>query len=63
MLRVLTIRATQAVVVLVGITAACFFILNLTGDPAALSMVTQTLEAMASTSRCWCSFCAIWAAR
>ena len=43
MLRVLTIRATQAVVVLVGITAACFFILNLTGDPAAL-MLPETAD-------------------
>jgi peptide/nickel transport system permease protein len=36
MLRFLAGRLAQAVVVLVGITATCFLILHLTGDPAAL---------------------------
>jgi ABC-type dipeptide/oligopeptide/nickel transport system permease component len=38
MLRVLIVRLTQAVVVLIGITAVCFLILHLTADPAALML-------------------------
>jgi peptide/nickel transport system permease protein len=38
MLRVLISRLAQAVVVLIGITAVCFFILHLTADPAALML-------------------------
>ncbi len=38
MRRILISRALQAVVVLLGITGACFLILHLTGDPAALML-------------------------
>lgn len=38
MLRILITRSAQALIVLVGITAACFLILHLTGDPAALML-------------------------
>ena len=38
MLRVIAARCAQALVVLFGITATCFVILHLTGDPAALML-------------------------
>ena len=38
MLHVLGLRLAQAVVVLIGVTAVCFFVLHLTADPAALML-------------------------
>jgi peptide/nickel transport system permease protein len=45
MLRFLAGRLAQAVVVLVGITATCFLILHLTGDPAALLLPESASQA------------------
>ena len=38
MLRFIAARCAQAIVVMFGITAICFVILHLTGDPAALML-------------------------